>query len=252
MFFIFSQVLNIIFDFYNLIIFLILSAFLISFFNKKISTIIYLVSIIIFIITSILPTGSYLMKYLENNNYDIENIPKNIDGIIVLSGSIQPKLTFDYKDVQFNNSSERIFKFIELSKKFPNAKKVFSGGNAFFFDKKLNQSYFAKNLLSKFELNNIIYEDKSKNTYENIAFSYKKLNPKNNENWILISSAYHIKRVKHVLDKYNWKVYFYPVDYRIEKKIVWYKNIKPFKNLVRFNEAFRELLGIFVYKYFLI
>ena len=117
------------------------------------------------------------MKYLENNNYDIENIPKNIDGIIVLSGSIQPKLTFDYKDVQFNNSSERIFKFIELSKKFPNAKKVFSGGNAFFFDKKLNQSHFAKNLLSKFELNNIIYEDKSKNTYEN-AFSYKKLNQK--------------------------------------------------------------------------
>ena len=42
--------------------------------------------------------------------------------------------------------------------------------------------------------NNIIFEDRSRNTHENIIFSRKIVNPKINEKWIIVTSAFHMNR----------------------------------------------------------
>ena len=57
----------------------------------------------------------------------------------------------EYQDIQFNESSERIIKFIELSKKYPNSRKVYSGGDSK-LDKKINQSMHAKEFLENLTL----------------------------------------------------------------------------------------------------
>ena len=59
--------------------------------------------------------------------------------------------------------------------------------------------------------NQIIFEDKSRNTYENIIYSKKIANPKINENWLLITSASHMKRALLIADKNNWKLIKYDV-----------------------------------------
>ena len=69
------------------------------------------------------------------------------------------------------------------------------------------------------EIDQIIFEDQSRNTYENIIYSKKIANPKINENWLLITSASHMKRALLIADKNNWDLIPYAVDF---------KNIKEF------------------------
>ena len=42
--------------------------------------------------------------------------------------------------------------------------------------------------------NKIYYDNKSRNTYENILFAKKIANPKKNEKWLLVTSASHFSR----------------------------------------------------------
>ena len=131
MFFYISKIFNIIFDFYNLIILFFIIAIFIDFYKKKKINIFYILSLILIFITSILPTGHYVMSYLEK---DFNNIilPKKLDGIIVLAGAIDPTLSNDYKTIEFNSSSERILKLLDF-KNSPEIKKVFSGGGSNYF-----------------------------------------------------------------------------------------------------------------------
>ena len=172
MFFSLSKILNLFFDIYNLIfVLLLISIILLIFKNKKY---IFFISISTFliIISSLAPTGMLLLNYLERDYYE-SKIPDKIDGIIVLSGAIEPELTREFKKIQLNESAERLTEFILLSMKKPRVKKIFSGGSAILFDKSLNQSKFASELFKEFDIQNITYENKSRNTYENILFDIR-------------------------------------------------------------------------------
>ena len=247
MFFSLSKILNLFFDIYNLIfVFLLISIILLIFKNKKY---IFFISISAFliIISSLAPTGILLLNYLERDYYE-SKIPDKIDGIIVLSGAIEPELTREFKKIQLNESAERLTEFILLSRKKPGVKKIFSGGSAILFDKSLNQSKFASKLFKEFDIQNIIYENKSRNTYENILFSHKIINPEKYEKWVLITSAYHMKRALLIGNELNWNLIPLAVDFKTNKNIILYKNFKLSKNLYYFNTAIRELLGIIMYR----
>lgn len=246
MFFNISQIFNLFFDFYNLIIFF----FIIGFLTNKKLNIFFLISLIIIFITSIFPTGKYMMNYLEKNFHDI-TLPKNIDGVIVLSGTIIPSLSKEFNSTELNSSAERIIKFLEFSKN-KSIKKIYSGGNAKLFDRTLNQSDFAKKFFDKHDIKNIIYENKSRNTYENIKYSKELAKPKKEEKWVLITSAYHMKRALKVAEQFEWEVYPLPVDFQVSKNIVWYQNLKPLSNLLLFNKASREILANIIYQRFII
>ena len=234
------------FDFFNLIIFFFSFGIFFKYLNFKISKFFIFFSLVIFLITSVLPTGNIIMHYLEKHT-KMKVMPDKIDGIVILSGSIRVNLSHEYQDIQFNESSERIIKFIELSKKYPNSRKVYSGGDSK-LDKKINQSMHAKEFLEKFDLKNIIYEDRSTNTFQNIKYTYELVKPKKGEVWVFISSAYHMKRVNEVLDYFDWKAHLLPVDYQLKKNIYDNINFKPFDNLRMFNKAFTEILSIIFYK----
>jgi uncharacterized SAM-binding protein YcdF (DUF218 family) len=247
MFFSLSKILNLFFDIYNLIfVFLLISIILLIFKNKKY---IFFISIsaLLIIISSLAPTGILLLNYLERDYYE-SKIPDKIDGIIVLSGAIEPELTREFKKIQLNESAERLTEFILLSREKPRVKKIFSGGSAILFDKSLNQSKFASKLFNEFDIQNIIYENKSRNTYENILFSHKIINPEKHEKWVLITSAYHMKRALLIGNELNWNLIPFAVDFKTNKNIILYKNFKLSKNLYYFNTAIRELLGIIMYQ----
>ena len=191
-----------------------------------------------------------MMMYLERDYYKTP-LPNEIDGIIVLSGAIQPNLSKEFNSIHFNSASERIVKFSEYLNN-SKIKKIYSGGNAKLFDQSLNQSYFAEKFFSKYNPVNLFYENKSKNTYENIKFSEELANPKTGEIWIIITSAYHMKRSLNVAKSLKWSLHPLPVDFQTEKNFIWYKNLKPFSNLLLFKKASREILANFFYNKFIL
>ena len=52
------------------------------------------------------------------------------DGIVVLGGAISPALSLARGAVALNDAAERITAAVELARRYPNARIIFSGGTA--------------------------------------------------------------------------------------------------------------------------
>ena len=140
--------------------------------------------------------------------------------------------------------------FVALARKHPNAKLVFTGGSG-----RLNQKYketdTARELFTSLGLpaSRVIYEDRSRNTFENGVFSHRLVKPQPSERWVLITSARHMPRSVGVFNKLEWKVLPYPVDYFTygvgDDGLQFYLA----NGLKSFHSGLREWMGMAIYKF---
>ena len=156
------------------------------------------------------------------------------DGIVVPSGG----------------SEERITGAVELARKYPNARIVFSGGSARLFSRRHTEAGLAKR---RFELSGIpaarlITEDRSRNTAENAKFTTAIIDPKRGGRWLLVTSAYHMPRVMGTFRRAGFPVEAYPVEWRAGSPM---DVAHPFRimrdGLKRTDAAVHEWIGLFVY-----
>ena len=240
------------FEPFNLVlIFLILGFLLKKIQFKLISKTSYLFSFIIFLISALLPTGSYLNFVLEKKFHSRNYNYPTIDGILILGGATNPLLTKEHNQVALHGSVERLTESIKLIKKYSTAKIVFAGGSGSIQHPELDHAEVVKIFFNEMGVNTkkIIFEKKSRNTYENILFAKKIVKPKKNEKWLLVTSAFHMHRAISVSEKLDWKLIPYPTDFSKKKKFEWTYNYGIFKNLSQFNQAAYEWLGIIIYYY---
>ena len=59
----------------------------------------------------------------------------------------------------------------------------------------------------------MIFETKSRNTYENAIFSAQLAHPEKTQNWLLVTSAYHMPRSIGCFRKAGWNVSAAPAGY---------------------------------------
>ena len=202
----------------------------------------------VLILISILPIGKYLIHILEEQYYDYK-IPEKIDGIIILGGATDAYLYNDFNQVIVNDSAERLIGSVEIIKNYPDAKIIFSGGSGSLYFPNLDHSIVVKQFYESVGINTskIIFETKSRNTYENIIYSKEIAMPKKNEQWLLITSAFHIKRSKLTAEKINWRLTPYPVDFRVSKNFTFNLSTDFISNLFFFQTAAHEWLGLTYY-----
>ena len=118
-----SKFLWYLFNPFNCIIFLLILSVILNFLKfLKFSKIILYFTFLLFFITGVLPTGSYLLYLLEKNYHNKINLPEKVDGIIILSGATNPFLTKEYDQITLNDSVERLTESMQLIKKYPKAK----------------------------------------------------------------------------------------------------------------------------------
>ncbi|MEE9326146.1 MAG: YdcF family protein [Cocleimonas sp.] len=185
------------------------------------------------LLIGLFPVGEWLLYPLESK-FKVNPDLSNVDGIVVLSGAISPSRSFIWKQTILSNSAERIVTSVVLSKKYPNAKLVFSGGSGSMIDKLHKHADAAKAFYKEqgLDTSKIIFESESRNTYENIILTKKLVNPKENEHWVVITTGWHMPRSIGIFCKAEWKVTPYPVDFRS----------KP-ENLFRIDWAFSDHLS---------
>ena len=80
------------------------------------------------LITGLMPVGNWLMLPLENRFPMLAEPPDRVDGIIVLGGAVDLAVAESRGLVAFKESAERNIALLELAKRHPNARIVFSGG----------------------------------------------------------------------------------------------------------------------------
>lgn len=245
-----SKFLWLFFNPFTLFVFIFSVGFIFLIFKKyKIS--IYILSIALFVILfiSIFPIGKFGIYLLEKDFHFKYVYPDKVDGILILSGATDPYLSKEYESIELNSSAERLTESIFLINKYKNAKIIFSGGSGYLNFPNLDHSEVAKKFFKRMNIKNekIIFENKSRNTYENILFSKNIANPKKSETWLLVTSASHMKRSILISQKQKWKLIPYPVDFNQPKNISLTPSMNFFSNFVSFQKAFHEWLGIFSY-----
>ena len=253
MFFYLSKVLWNFFNPINMLVILLFIGIIFHLLKKKnFYRKIYQITFILFILIAFLPTGTYLLWKLENTFPKPKIITNNVDGILILGSGINESMTYEHQQIILNDRIERMTESIKLMKKFPKAKIILSGGNGTLSKPKLKGSDAAKMFykLMGIEIDRIIFEDKSKNTYENFVFSKKFINNKNDETWLLVTSAFHMKRAMSVAKKLNLNFIPYPVDYMVGKNFEWkswYHKTNFLHNMNDFQLATHEYIGLIAY-----
>ncbi len=253
MYFYISKILAPLLKLTNFLVFLIIILFV---FKKKYSNknLIFIknFSIILFLIISLTPVGNFGLRYLEKDFFNQQPFSE-IDNIIILAGAEDVNLTKLRKKLVLNNSSERLISSVKLSRENPNSNIYFLGGDGYLVKDEIDETHVSKLFYNYVGLDakKVNFINNSRNTIENLK-EFNKIKNDDNDKNILITSAFHMKRVMIISKKLGINIIPYPVDFRSSNDffINYYQGFSISKNLQSFDIFFRELLGILAFKLF--
>ena len=204
----------------------------------------------VWLVLAVLPVGAWMFLPLEDRFPIVDHLPKKVDGIIALGGVVNQFVTKARGQVAIGGAVERLTEFADLVKRYPNAKAVYTTGSGNLTRQDIKEADVVSPLLKKLGLepSKIIFENQSRNTFENAMLSKELVNPKPDETWVLITSAFHMPRSVGVFRKAGWAVIPYPVDYYLSGKTPDLLSFSAGSGLGRFSTALHEWIGLLVYR----
>jgi len=196
------------------------------------------------------PVGGMLTYELEHRFPPWDPARGAPDGIVVLGGAINPVLSRIYGATQLSDSAARVTVIPELARSYPNARIVFSGGDASLLANHGREADYLYPLLDRFGVprERVILEDRSRNTYENAVFTKELAKPKPGEHWLLVTSASHMPRAIGCFRHVGFPVEAYPVDWRTGTRVRRFPYEQFATGLSALDYAVHELTGLLVYR----
>ncbi len=195
------------------------------------------------------PLGNALLLPLEERFPPWDASRGAPDGIVVLGGAVGPGMSDARNEISLNEAAERMTVVADLARKFPQARIIFSGGDASLFGDRPAEAQFAGRLFGTFGIGNRVeLEEGARNTHENAVLSRRMAGPKPGERWLLVTSAGHMPRAIGCFRKADFPVEAYPVDYRTGGTgdlFAWFGTVSA--GLARTDVAVREWIGLVAY-----
>jgi uncharacterized SAM-binding protein YcdF (DUF218 family) len=200
-----------------------------------------------FVAISVLPIAAWITAPLEDRFPRPARLPNRVDGLIVLGGAVNPTITALRGLPSLNADAERMTEFVRLAKLYPDAELVFSGGSGQLgassnpTEAAVARLFFQQQGL---DTRRIVFEDRSRNTYENVLFSKAIVKPRLGQKWLLVASAQDVPRCVGIFHNLGWSVIPIPVAYKSDPNIG-----EDFaNNLSTLNRSTHEWLGLVVYR----
>lgn len=197
------------------------------------------------------PLGNILLYPLEQRFPPWDPSHGAPDGIIVLGGSVGPNMSAAHHTPVVRQAADRMFAPVELARRYPNARIVFTGGTPNLIASDAREADWSAILLENMGIpkDRLILERNSRNTYENALFTKQLVAPKPGERWLLVTSAFHMPRSVGLFRAAGFDVEAYPVDWRTGGP----ESLFAFTNqggdgLSRTDIAVREWIGLVAYR----
>ena len=155
--------------------------------------------------------------------------------------------------MQLNEGAERYTAALALARRFPGAQVLFTGGSGALRDAAgaaTSEAYIAERFFLDQGIapKRLLLESQSRNTAENARLSLKLAGAAPDEDWVLITSAFHMPRAMRSFEAAGWdSLVAWPVDYRTSRfgdGIGW----NLIQNLAVLNTAIRERVGQLAYR----
>ncbi len=195
------------------------------------------------------PLGDYLMHPLETRFSKPTTLPDTIDGIIVLGGGENLKISIGWDTAEIGGAGDRFIAAAILAKHYPDVPVIFSGGSGLLrFNTTTTGGDIARKLLLAVGIDEerLIIESQSRNTHENFVLLKNTL-PKSDGTYVLVTSAFHMPRSIGIARQQNINVIAYPVDYYSNKAEFRQWDFSLFEHLQTLEPAWREWIGLTVY-----
>ena len=247
-----SKAFNFIFTPLNILFVVILVQIFVVLFleSKKIIKTLSNFFLIIFLFFGYTPLSNFMLNkiedYIEPSRYPVNQLT----GVVVLGGSFNSGLVSkERNEVSLNSSAERLTKVLEIYKKNSRVLILFSG-----FSEEINpQGWNESEMARKFFLDqgvrseNLIFENKSRNTFENTKFS-KDIISNYKGTWGLVTSASHMPRSFFTFKKQGVVLEPISVDYNTGTSKMFWLNFNISKGLSDWTIIFHEVIGLAYYK----
>ena len=236
---------------YILSFFLIVLIILLLFTNFKKLTIFFAkFLLIVFLFFGYTPFSNFLLNKIEDFIKPSKYPVQQLTGVIILGGSFDLELeSKERNEVLLNSAAERLTKALEIYKKNPRLLILFSGASNKIKPIGWNESDMAKKFFLEqgVRVDNLIFENQSRNTFENISYS-KDIIKNNKGTWGLITSASHMPRSYFGFKKQGLILEPISADYRTGTSSIFWINFDIKKGLENWNIILHEVVGIFYYK----
>ena len=236
---------------YILSFFLVILIFLLLFTNfKKLTIFSAKFLLILFLFFGYIPLSNFLLNKIEDFIKPSKYPVQQLTGVIILGGSFDLELeSKERNEVLLNSAAERLTKALEIYKKNPRLLILFSGAS----NKVKPIGWSESDMAKKFFLEqgvrseNLIFENQSRNTFENISYS-KDIIKNNKGTWGLVTSASHMPRSYFGFKKQGLILEPIIADYRTGTSSIFWINFDIKKGLENWNIILHEVVGIFYYK----
>ncbi len=198
----------------------------------------------------VFPVGNELLVPLETRFPAPTKLPSRVDGIIVLGGAVDEVFSGGQGYLSINGEAERLLAPVNLVRRYPGARLVFTGGSGSLQAGPLKESDKVRLLWrdANIDRGQVLYEEASRNTHENAVFTRDLVHPKPGEKWLLVTSAAHMPRSMGLFRKAGFDVIPYPVAFKSTgKNRQWYVPRTAGTALSNIESAVHEYVGLWVY-----
>jgi uncharacterized SAM-binding protein YcdF (DUF218 family) len=234
----------------NLLLLCLLAGVFLLLRGRRRGELLVVISAIGLLLLAVAPIGSAMTLVLEQRFPRPPKLPDRIDGILVLGGAVDTRISLAYGEAAFNSSIARVFAGVALARKHPEAKLALVGGEGEFFPIGFAEARATQGFVLEegIPATRIILEDRSRSTHENAIFAKELIRPGAGQNWVLVTSAFHMPRAVAAFRAVDWPVIPYPVDFKVDPKTGLRANFSLLDGLGASTLAGKEWAGLVGYR----
>ena len=198
------------------------------------------------------PLPDALLRQLENQypGPDPKNTLPSYAGMVVLGGALEPAFVWDGRtQPALNDAAERMTAPLALMQQHPKWKLLFTGGEGDWWAEGLSEAARAQLFFASVGVapNRLLFESKSRTTYENAVLSAALPSVNPTLPWMLVTSASHMPRAMATFRQAGWNVTAYPVDYRTGAHTPWGRYSLA-RGAQKWHLVLHELAGLLAYR----
>lgn len=197
------------------------------------------------------PLANALLVPLELRFSALVYPDQGIEGIIVLGGSYDSANRSDESVVLLEEDTEPMAFAVNLARRYPHARIIFSGGSGPSWGPGPSESAIAKQYFASFGIaaDRISSAQCARTTEQNARFTAALVNPKPQSRWLLVTTSYHMPLAMGAFRKAGFDVIAFPVGSRTHGwREMWWPATSATDNLRRLDLAIPEWTGLLVYK----
>lgn len=199
----------------------------------------------------LLPIDAWAARPLEDRHAAPEALPDDIDGIVVLGGAVDWRVTVARGQLNLGASAERVLAGAALARRYPDAVLAFTGVGPEVFANDFTADPGPRSLVfgAAFEDRRPVFLSAASSTYEDALLALERLSPRPGERWLLVTSAWHMPRAWATFRTLGWTTLPYPVDYLSGGDVTLRLGLEPAAaRLASLDRVAREWGAIWIYR----